>query len=537
MVRRLAIMLWLLMWHSLAHAASLEAKVDRTTLRQDEHVVFTLSLINSETRLRAEGIDPNVDLSLLTRDFDLGVPRADNRYNIHRGQGRSTSSITVELFPRRSGELTIPSFRVAGLRSQPLRLRVTAMPGDTPPAIFARAGLDVGSPWAGQQTVVHLDVYHRIGVDKASLGDNLRTEPTLLDLMPHWQLPTQTRRETVRGLDYEVERIAWSLFPPPGRLTITLPDVWIVTRDGDRRRLPSQQLTLTARPLPAGVTPDTLIGRVQLNSENDLPATLTQNQLARWTLTLRAPVQVTSLPEYLPDLQLPDGLRLYLERAHYDTETTSRGIVDVARYNLGIMPLRPGRYQLPPVRVSYFDPASGRIETAELPGRTLEVDAAATANATQAPPSTRPAGNVDTAAPAATTFTVTPWQIATIVFAALWLLTLGWALRRAAATAPTTSTQPITPAPVPTHPDPTIARLLQALHSQTLQAGLDQWERTHGHDDELRAVITALQQRQYGKDKPMLDDGRVEALIRRLHATASAQVSENPWAVEKILRR
>ena len=64
----------------------------------DEYVLLTLSLVNSDTRLRAAGISPNIDLTLLTRDFELGVPREDHRFNILRDRGRSTSELKVELF-------------------------------------------------------------------------------------------------------------------------------------------------------------------------------------------------------------------------------------------------------------------------------------------------------------------------------------------------------------------------------------------------------------------------------------------------------
>jgi len=109
-------------------AAELKATVDRREAALNEHVALTISLINSDTRLRAEGISPNVDLSVLTKDFDIGTPHVENRYNIYRGRGRSTSELSVDLFPRRDGRLVIPAFRVDGLSTAPIIIEARKLP-------------------------------------------------------------------------------------------------------------------------------------------------------------------------------------------------------------------------------------------------------------------------------------------------------------------------------------------------------------------------------------------------------------------------
>src|SRR5690606_27521550 len=122
-------------------SAGFVAEVDRKELYVNEHVVLTLALTDSETRLRAEGVSPNVDLTVLTGQFDLGAPRADFRFNVNRPRGRSTSTITVELFPRETGRLRIPAFTVDGLSTSPIELRVLALPADATPEVFARSGI------------------------------------------------------------------------------------------------------------------------------------------------------------------------------------------------------------------------------------------------------------------------------------------------------------------------------------------------------------------------------------------------------------
>ena len=142
MVKRLIIILSLQLFSIATVAAeSFEASVNKKELLLDEHVVLTLKLINSETRLRAEGVSPNIDLTLLTNDFELGIPKATNRYNNFRNQGRSTSTVTVELFPKNHGSFVIPSFTVDDLKTTPITLKVHNVPKDKNPEVFSRSGV------------------------------------------------------------------------------------------------------------------------------------------------------------------------------------------------------------------------------------------------------------------------------------------------------------------------------------------------------------------------------------------------------------
>ena len=358
-------------------AAEFNASVDRTQLPLNEPLLFSLTLTNSDTRLRAEGVDPNVDLTLLSDNFNLGRPEASNTYNIYLGQGRSTSEIKVELFPKRSGTLIIPAFEIDGLTTKPIQIEVLSKTTALPDEVFVRSGTTVESPWVGQQVVAYVDLYHRVELKSASLGSNFETEPVQIELLPNWKMPQAIHQEKVQGIEYEVERIAWAVFPnQAGPFTVQLPDIWITTKTDRQLRLPQQRLDFEVKPLPADLPADIIIGKPELTA-GPLPDHFKQHELSEWTLTLKAPVAVTALPKFLPGIELPKGLKLYPDPARYHTEQTSVGIMDAADYTLSIMPLFAGEYELPPIRVPYFDPDSGRAALVELPGQNITVAAGA----------------------------------------------------------------------------------------------------------------------------------------------------------------
>ncbi len=511
---------WLLGgWHS-AMAAQLTATVDRQQLGQEEHVRLTLALVNSDTRLRAEGVKPNIDLTLLSDDFTLGTPVADHRYNIYQGRGRASSSIRVDLFPRRSGTLTIPPFTVDGLNTAPIAIEVIPPATDLPAEVFLRSGARKTTYWVNEQVVAYMDLYHRVAIDEASFGDNLETEPTRVELLPHWKLEQTSRKETVQGFDYDVQRIAWAVFPQQaGGFTVQLPDVWVTTRTGRKQRLSHQRLKIEVRPLPEGLPPNIIIGKPEIR-QTRLPTQTNQYELAHWTVSLAAPVAVITLPDTLPGITLPEGLKLYADTARRDTTMASNGIVDKADYVISVMPMKAGQFQLPPIRIPYFDPQSGHADLVELPGQTLSVVPAALPQpAAGLPLADKSTNNVIAQKDGV-------WPLATAGFAGVWLITLAawWLTRRRN---PTDKTAPIaTTTPRDTR-HPLQRQLLNVMQSRTLEKGLTVWQRHHPEDSTVPTAVSAVQKFCYGQ-APEQETEVQEKVCQALATLKAASLTDSP---------
>src|SRR3569832_1347294 len=359
-VMRLMILL-LGLWSGLAGAAEFSAEVDRRTVALHEPVVLTLSLTNSDTRLRAEGVSPNVDLSALAKDFDVGMPEVSNRYNVYQGRGRSTSEIRVELCARRAGTITLPAFRLEGMQTKPITLTVRALPANEMPEVFSRGGVTKHEVWQREQFVAWLDVYHRVQLKSASVGEYIDTEPTRIELLEHRELPQGEREEEVQGTRYGVTRIAWAIYSKEsGELKVVLPDVWIVTADGRKLRLPHQPEVVHVRALPATVTDDIAVGAPQLEQTAPTPAPGV-NQLSTWTVTVRGGFSRFALPDTLPLPPVPARIKLYADRAARSSEVKPDGVITIVVYSLSALPEEQGRYTLPAVRVPYFDTSRGAV--------------------------------------------------------------------------------------------------------------------------------------------------------------------------------
>src|SRR3569833_236879 len=533
----------LILSSAFAHAAQLHASVDQSALALNEPVTLTLALTDSDTRLRAEGVSPNVDLSVLAKDFDVGTPTVSNRYNVYQGRGRSTSELRVELFPRRAGTLSIPVFRLEGLATQALTLSVRALPADAVPEVFSRGSVSKGAVWQREQFIAWLDVYHRVKLKSASVGEYIDTEPLRIELMEHRELPQSEREETVKGVRYQVTRIAWAIFPKEsGELRIHLPDVWLVTADDRKLRLPYQDARVLVRALPANVTADIPVGAPQLSQTPPVPPPAA-GQLSSWTVTVQGRFSRFALPDLLPLPPAPAGIKLYADRAERSSDVKADGVTTALHYTLSALPELGGRHALPAVRLPYFDTERGQLAMAELAAPVLEVSAGATitaapsntASSARAPAAKQDKGMV------ANTDDVRVWQIGAAVFASLWLLTsmLWWRTTRLR---PLTPQTPLPHAPAPPHQQhPLLAQLLTALNARSLEAGLQTWEANNGVDQDVRAAVRAVQNHLYGPHKAGDDAAltpQVAAAVVKIRETEKKQPTAaiDPWRPESFSR-
>lgn len=530
MMSRLALFIFGLLMSITANAAEFSARVDREQLTATEHLELTLSLINSDTRLRAQGIDPNIDLSVLTKDFDVGTPTDSNRFNLYRGAGRSTSEIHVTLFPKHAGELMIPAFSVDGLATQAIAIQVATANDADAPEIFSRASLSATTVWQRQQVLVHLDVLSRVAMTEAKLGGDVESNPSSFNALEYRRLAVTQQEESKDGFTYRVLRTTWAFFPDvAGEWTLTTPDSWLITATGEQRRLPRETLKLTVRALPAEVDDKIMVGVPKVTLEQ-LQSQPHVNQLNSWQFVLRAPVSYRNVPGQ-PLFKPAPGMQMYADKPTSETVETATGIEQVARYVFAAFPLQQGVLQTPAVRFAYFDPDSGSIQYRDIDGPTLTITAAANTMPTKTELTTSVSTSKDNA-------DATPWQMATVSVTVAWLLTLIlWRQSR-------TPRQPKRSITIndKQHTDhrPLETALLRAFGTRSLAEGLQRWQSVHGVDHEMERIVSAVQLHYYG---PTANNStpntalatEVQQLCETLCATtAYGYKTLNPWAPESF---
>lgn len=374
----LLVLLTCLLWLSAggiarAQQASVHAQLGRSTITIEETV--RLAIVASD-------IDGELDTSALEADFEI-VGRSSSRdVSILNGKRRVTVQWVLELRPREVGVFTVPPVSVAGVESELLTLTVNKAPIGADRDIFVEAEVDEMAPYVQSQVILTLRVFRAIDIIDGSLG-----EPAVNDIEVR---PFGDRRqysELRDGRNYLVDERRFALFPQrSGRLTV--PPIGLsvsVAADSSRVRgffAPTRNLNRRTRPLVLDVQarPPATHGwwlpatAVELS---DVPEATSGGQMRvgePFTRTIRL-IARGALDTQLPDIAAPtvDGLSIYADDPVRDSRAVEEGIESSQTLSLAIIPDRSGRFELPAVRVAWFDVTAGEARTAELPARTVDI--------------------------------------------------------------------------------------------------------------------------------------------------------------------
>ncbi len=505
MVTRALIFLALTLSSHIAFSATFSAEVDRYQITTEEHLSLKLTLTHSDTRLRAQGISPNIDLSLLTHSFDLGTPHAENHFNIYRNHGRSTSSISIDLFPKQAGTFTIPSFSVDDLKTDPIIINVIDTQS-TVPEIFIESGLSHSSVWLNQQFIAYIDLYHRVELSEAKLGGKLDTEPLITDAI---KLPQSERQENSKGFNFNVTRIAWAIYPPhSGKQTLYLPDLWVITKSGRKQRFPVQKKIIEVKPLPEAISKNLIVGPITLN-QTELDNTPAVGQLSSWTVILNSTAKANTLPQTLKTLTSAPALKIYRDIPVTVANKTPEALDYTATYHFSLMPITAGTYTLPSMEIPFFNPEAGQIEKATLNSFTIQVPPSLTQNPQAITLPTEAHSPESLALPNSSLI----WQWLTLIFALLCMIILILWQRERFTYIKKVTTQSTHSKPAPSSSSK--ALLLDAFNSQTLEQGLSQWEQYHAIDTEIRGIVSTVQKASYGRGE-VPDNATIKRIINKI---------------------
>ncbi|HWU67302.1 MAG TPA: BatD family protein [Stenotrophobium sp.] len=477
---------------SSAALATVTASLDQNQVDDGQSVMLTLQKDSSG------GGDP--DLTPLKKDFDVLGTSSSSNVQIDNGHVSTQRVLQLTLSPRHSGTLQVPALTWDGETSQPLSLvvgngsgRQSAAgangPGHATRAhIFITSTLDPPRPYVQAGVVLTVQLHTDQQLYHASMdfsGDS--------DVLVRQLGKDRHSTEMRDGRQYDVIERKYLLQPQrSGMLSLDGPVLDAQVADtrsqqdpfaamfgnspfsgmlGTTRpiRLHGDAITLDVRPRPAAATGRDWLPATQVTLEESLkPDNTSVHAGDPLTLHLHLGAQgVTGaqLPDLSAELSLPDGLKAYPDQARLDTQLQGGVVVGSRDQDIALIADQAGQYQIPALRLSWWDTAQNQPRVAELPARTLTILPAAGASPASPPPAparTGPVAPVAAAAPkpAATTPVVVReparswWRWVGLALGLLWLLTVlvTWRLWRRLRAIQPVSDAPSQPTPVVADP-------------------------------------------------------------------------------------
>ncbi|HVI25567.1 MAG TPA: BatD family protein [Xanthomonadaceae bacterium] len=410
--------------------AHTRAWLDRDRIGADE-----TATLNIETDQATAGAP---DYAPLSGDFTVSGNTSSRQIEMVNGRTSVRVLYGVALQPKREGVLAIPPLRVGRERTQSLTLTVTApqaAPARAGDVVFVEAEADAQSPYAQQAVGYTVRLYYATALVSGQL-DQPAPEGASLQRVGE---DVQYERD-LGGRHYRVLERHYLLIPERSG-TLTIPGARFSGRGvggffddllgGDEDlRATSPPRFLRVRPIPANAPQPWLPLRALTLRWSTTPQSLRAGEAATVVVQLEADGATAA---QLPELQLQaDGAQVFADPVQADERfADGRPQVQLTR-RFSVVPTRAGRLRIAGPTLSWWDVRAGTARTASLPDLVLKVAPGATPDK---PGASVPAQTAETSSgqPTATRdwrMAARPWAWLAVGFAVLWLLTLGWALRR-----------------------------------------------------------------------------------------------------------
>ena len=413
---------------SLLQAATLTSVVNRNQVGPNETLVLLVSI---DEQVEASALD----LAPLTQDFEVLAtsPNTSTSVSITNGQTtrQATTSWRISLLPKRTGKLTIPALQLQGATSKPISISVFNTPSSTTglPALTAELTIDTNQVLPGQQVLVTATL------NAATNVSNLTGPPLNISNAEVIELDQKVSQLIENGIARQSIELSYAVFfSSPG--SITIPALTFSGVEGGGSGLFStrgRQVVARTQPTEINVlskpknapSPWIVTKKLTISSEwaND-----TAEFRVGEPVTRRIIIEAQGQPgEAIPVLLTQDpisGVQTYFDQPQIDTRSSANGLQGVRTESVALIPNREGSLELPELSLSYWNPATNRLEIAQLSAQTIEVLPALALNGQNSPPAEpvvtiqKPNQSANGPQPAA----LLNWQIATLVLLGLLVL-------------------------------------------------------------------------------------------------------------------
>ncbi|MBI1395742.1 MAG: protein BatD [Betaproteobacteria bacterium] len=476
-LRRIAVTL-LLLSSSAPVLATVQAWLDRNQVDPGESVRLTLQ--------QDGGGGGQPDLAPLRKDFDVLGTSTGTSVQIVNGHMSTRHQVTVTLSPTHGGLVRIPAIAWGGESSPPLELTVGGAPsagtGGTGESathhdahVFLTSSLESPHPYVQAGDTLTVRLYADRPIYQASLDF-----PGNGDVLVQRLGKDRQTQETRDGHAYDVVERRYVLFPqrsgaidlPGPVLDAQVPDTRTpsgsdpffddffshspfrgMLNDTRPLRLHGTPVRLDVRPRPAAATGPAWLPARDVTLEASWQPEDTRVHAGE-PVTLHLVLRATGLgsaqlPDFSALLSLPDGVKAYPDQAKLTDEPAGDTIAGQREQDIALIATRGGRFELPAIRLSWWDTVHDAAREVVVPAHTLDIlpgtsdsTPPAPVTAQPAPPAASPAPGPKSAihfapdhtsgAPATTRGV--PWRWVSAGLAVLWIATVAawWFTRRTA---------------------------------------------------------------------------------------------------------
>ncbi|MGB1799803.1 MAG: BatD family protein [Gammaproteobacteria bacterium] len=363
--------------------AEISVSVDRNPVVADES--FQL-IFESDEKVKVQP-----DFSPLNKNFTILNTGRRSNTQIINGDFKQSQQWILKVIAKKTGIVQIPSIKFGDVSSQPYQVKVvtTAPPsvGNKSEDIFIEAEVNKKSSYVQEQIIYTVKLYRAVQTSNATLS-----EPKISgDQAVITKLGEDKSFETrIKAKRYVVVQRQYAIFPQSSGSLRIEPIIFqgqtgassffgfdpfgpqpksIVKR--------SNSIELDIQAIPDSFTGDTWLPASQINIQEQWsvdPSQLKQGEATTRTVTITVNGLASS---HLPAIEsiLPDSLKQYPDQPEFNETFNENGFVGVRSEKMAIIPTQSGEFVLPAIQLPWWNTKTDKMEVAELPERTIYVDA------------------------------------------------------------------------------------------------------------------------------------------------------------------
>lgn len=366
--------------------AELSATANRTVLDSNE----TLQL---RVRLDAQAFRSEPDFSPLQKDFEILSNNRQQQYSSVNGKAESYTDWNLTLMPKRTGIILIPSLKYKKQISNAVEITVRAASasgastaGKQP--IYTETLVDKSAVYIQEQIILTHRLYTSVQLRDYSLSE-LDIPGAIVQRLGDTQF-----QKVINGRNYLVLEVSYAIFPQSsGKLNIpalrfgafessSRSQFGAFATRGNRVFRDTQAKTITIMARPAHVPADEWMpsSNIELTEQwsDDLNNLSVGEPITR---TIRISAQGLTGAQILPLTIAPSSqYKLYPDQPQLDQQVSSNGLLGTRTESLALVPNQAGEIILPAIEMRWWDTVNQRMQTASLPGKTVQVSASTTIN-------------------------------------------------------------------------------------------------------------------------------------------------------------
>ncbi|MGV6806818.1 MAG: BatD family protein [bacterium] len=363
---------------STASASELSATVDRNKISVNETLTLTVRFDGQATS------EP--DFSALEYGFDVLSTQQQTQLNFTNGKREAYTLWTLQLLPRQSGTLIVPSFTFKGEVSDAIEITVSERAaGGTPSGqqVYMETEIDKSDAYVQEQIILT----HRL-VSRVNLSGYAGEELQLGDAEVV-KLSEDQYQKRVGGVAHLVIESRYAIFPqasgtlniPSVRFSVGLQDPRdpfsgsLFSRPSKKQFLRSEAKAVEIKPRPSGASLDTWLPSKGVSLTDKWSRPLDEIRVGEpVTRTVTAIAQGLTAAQ-IPPLNIPesDDFRIYPDQPQLADRQESSGVIGTRSDSFAIVPTKAGELTLPAVTVRWWDTISNQPRETTLAAKTVRV--------------------------------------------------------------------------------------------------------------------------------------------------------------------